>query len=189
MQDLANFAKGWSDSLSAITIGLVALILPAITSFDSDGGLVTFNFAEIETAFQTFYGQQQDGAGLFISVIILALAFGVGNFFTHFGELLAIFPDYSRHKKIKARADAVSASPALLRLYENAYTSFRLLCGVGGMIALYSLFIFWTAVLEFNGKLIVAGIFGFTAGAAICCWFARYSFSYLDWIIFGELTE
>jgi hypothetical protein len=57
------------------------------------------------------------------------------------------------------------------------------------MIALYSLFIFWTAVLEFNGKLIVAGIFGFTAGAAICCWFAGYSFSYLDWIIFGELTE
>jgi hypothetical protein len=189
MQSLADLTRSWSDTLSALSVGsLTIFLLPQVGRLDSNGNPV-FHLHEFAEYFNLFE-QLTSVAAVFLGIIVLSILMTIGYFVIQFGELVSISAEWrDKGSRAKVRLAKCSENPALMAMFANCYTSFRLLCGVGGLLILSSINQLFVAVTTLNFLL---GVFSLTIaffGWLLAARFARYSFAHLDWILFGDLKE
>ena|SRR6056297_253042 len=189
MSSLGDLGSRWTDTLSTVSVGSLTLMLPHISTTDPREIQLSIELKRIAGLFDTIESSGSAG-GFILSILFLSLAYAVGSVVIQFGELLSLLRDY-RHgrQRIRERLEKVRTNPALLPIYGSAYSSFRSLCGFGGLLALIAAGSLLTALTEQSLHSAMIALGSAFLAYMLCIWFARYSFNYLDWILFGELSE
>lgn len=189
MSEANALAKSWNDTLSAVFVGALALIVASIRPQICDNSRVCFDYSNLVSGFENL-----ESLDTTQSIVAVLLGYGVfmaiGYFCIQFGELIAMLTDFRvNREKVLERVHRASENPILLDLYRNAQISFRLLCGIGGITALASFRFTVSGLTSLEWvETLIGVVLGLTA-FLIAGRFARYSFSYLDWLLFGEPME
>ncbi|MFA9231696.1 MAG: hypothetical protein ACEQSU_13290 [Microgenomates group bacterium] len=188
MQQISELTRSWSDTLTTLSVGSLAFFLPYVGRVDPDGSL-SFAFGKI----LDFFALVENGgtvAGLLLSLMFLSLLMAIVYFMIQFGEFLSLLPDKKDGgKKAKLRVTAAAENSALMLMFSNAYTSYRLFCGIGGLLLLHGMGLFISGAFNLNIQTIASAVFCLFWGAMLVFRFSRYSFTTIDWVIFGKVEE
>ncbi|MDZ4089555.1 MAG: hypothetical protein U1E69_22425 [Tabrizicola sp.] len=186
MQQLSELTRSWSDALTTLSVGSLSLLLISTGRIDPDGSL-SFAFGKANN-FLSLSNDLSPVATLFFGLIVLSLVMAVGYFVIQFGEFLAILPELrDKGARSRKRIEKCSNSPALMLMFSNAYTSYRLLCGLGGILVSSGVLMFGWGALSLSIQPVAFGFFVLSFGLMVIIWYARYSFASLDWVLFGDL--
>lgn len=195
MQQLGDLTRSWSDALTTLSVGSLAMVLVFVGQVDPDGSL-SFAFGRLRS-WSSFADELSQIGVFFLMLIIVGFIVAIGFFVIQFGEFIAILPEASdKGVRSRTRIEKCSGNSALMLMFANAYTSYRLMCGLGGVFTLSGAWLIFQGVLLLgagafapSGQTLVVGVFILSFGLLIIMRFARYSFSSLDWILFGDLRE
>ncbi len=188
MQQFSELTRSWSDTLTTLSVGSIALLLLLVGKINPDGSL-SFALRKID-AFFAFTDSLSQVATLFMALILVSLIMALGYFIVQFGEFLAILADIKdKGLRSRERIDKCASNPAMMLLFSNAYTAYRLLCGLGAIAVVFGIWLIVRGAISFDIQPVLLGFFFLFWGALIIMRFARYSFASLDWILFGDLRE
>ncbi len=188
MQQYGDLTRPWSDTLTTLSVGSLAFFLPYVGKVDPDGSL-SFAFGDI-AKFLTFAEKAGTVTGILIAVMFLSFLMAIGYFMIQFGEFMSLIPDMNDGaKRALLRAEKSSENSALMLMFSNAYTAYRLFCGIGGLMLLEGAGLFIQGLLSLNVQLLLSALFSIFWGAMLVFRFARYSFTTIDWVLFGKVQE
>ncbi|PJE34763.1 hypothetical protein CVM52_20570 [Pseudooceanicola lipolyticus] len=188
MSDASGLARNWTDSLSAFSIGALA-----IASFTAplkvEGSAVSVDF-DVVSEYRSYFANFDSIETAFVMLILSGVFLAVGQVVTQFGELLSILADMlAGNDRPRDRVKAVTENPVLVEIYRSAYRTFRLLCGFGGLVSLMAFRVVFDSLVGLSWKGGISGIALFIFGWVIAGRFARYSFTHLDWLMFRKIDE
>ena len=187
MQQFSDLAKSWSDTLTVLSVGSLSFFIPIVTKVDADGTL-SFALKKVVDFFQ-FTEDSGTAAALVMSVIFLGILMMLGSIVVQFGEFIALLPDLKNGRnRAKRRVDESSTNTVLLLIFSNAYTSYRLMCGIGGLLLCSGLILLIRGLISLNIQTIFSAVAILNVGVPLLI-FARFSFTTLDWIIFGDFKN
>lgn len=188
MQQIGELARSWSDALTALSVGSLTSFLLIAGRANPDGSF-TFELAKLNSL-APFAKDFSQGVTLLYGLILLSLMMGLGYFTIQLGELISMLRDYKdKGLRFRKRLEKCAGNPALMAIFSNAYTSYRLLCGVGSALCLSGFYYVVSAILHLNATAVAVGLFAIIFGVMIIVWYARYSFASLDWTLFGDFKE
>jgi len=188
MQNINTLTRSWSDTLTVLSVGAIAFLAFNTTKVGTDGSL-TISLSEI-SAYSAFVEDLTATTSILVGIVVLSLLMAFGFFLIQFGELIAIATEWKeKGYRSRKRVEKCIENPALMMMFSNAYTSFRLLCGFGGILVAGCGQVLFIGLTSQSINTVVIGLSLGFSGWIIVAWFARYSFSHLDWIIFGDLRE
>lgn len=184
----SDLAKSWTDTLTTVSVGSLTFFIPIVTKIDPDESL-SVALGDIPKFF-TFSEDLSTAPSIVLSVMLLSVLIAIGFFVIQFGEFLAMVPDYrSGRQRVKERIEYASKHDAYMVMFANAYSGYRLLCGFGGLFAVFGTSLLVGGLSSLNIQSIFLGLLLLSFGLLISMRFARYSFAVVDWILFGDLRE
>lgn len=186
---LSDITRTWTDTLTTMAVGFLILLIPKLTEVDYLAGHIQIPFKNMEKLLEFVSGPSP--AGQFVLVLfLLSVAMAIGSVVVHFGEVFSLFVELKAgNTKTKKRIAAVSENGVLLSIYQTAHSGFRLLCGLGAALILFGVGLVANAISEGSLLIILHGILMISFGLSTIFIFARFSFTYIDWIIFGTFLE
>ena len=188
MQQFSDLTRTWSDTLTTLSVGSLAFFLPYVGKIDLDGSL-SFAFGEIADFF-TFAENSGTFASIILSIMFLSMLMAIGYFVIQCGELISLMPDLKdAGQRAKTRAEKSSENSVLMLMFSNAYTAYRLFCGIGALFLLEGAALLFHGLYDINWQTVLSAIFIILVGTMILFRFARYSFAAIDWVIFGKVQE
>ena len=188
MEQIADLGKSWTDTMTTLSIGSVSIVVPMISRVDPDGSL-SFALGDIK-GFSTFLEGFGTVSAIFISLILLSFVLAVGFLVIQFGEFISLWPDKKDGgKRFRKRVEQSSKNSALFLMFANGYSSYRLLCGLGGIMVLSGAGLAWHTAWNLSLQTGLSSLFLVGNGILILLRFARYSFLTVDWVIFGDIVE
>lgn len=183
----SELIRPWTESLTTAWVGSLSLLVPAVTKIDPDGTL-SFHFGGIPEFFKFADGTGTFG-GFVLAVMFIGFLIAIGAIMIHFGEFLALLPDYRKgltlHRK---RIEVAGNNSAYGAIYANSSMAFRLLCGMGTFLISAGGTLIFKGLVSLSVQTLITGTMSFLFGLILIFVFARYAFSYLDWLIAGEWT-
>ena len=182
----SELIRPWTESLTTAWVGSLSLLVPAITKIDPDGTL-SFHIGGIPKFFNF-----ADGSGVFggfvLAVMFIGFLIAIGSIVIQFGEFLALLPDYKKgHALHRKRIEKAGSNSAYATIYANSSLTFRLLCGMGMFLSAAGGTLLFKGILSLSLQTLIIGTISLLFGLGLIFAFARYSFTYIDWLIAGEL--
>lgn len=179
---VSDLTKTWTDALTTMSVGSLSFILPFVTEVDADGSL-RFAFGKVSEITQPI----ENGSATFsllAALFFVGLSLLVGSWLMQVGEFISILPDrrYGRSRIVKRIREA-EKNPALLMIFHSAHAAFRLFCGFGALLAWFGGFLIVIGVRDASLQSAAIGFFLISCGLLSCLLWARWSFTYLDWIV------
>ena len=188
MQNFGTFTRSWSDTLTVLSVGAMAALVFKTAEVGEDGSL-TLSLKELTTYSSFVEGLSPTSSVIFV-IIALSLLMALGFIVIQFGELIAIAAEWKdKGYRNRKRLEKCMENPALMMMFSNAYISFRLLCGLGGILIAGSSSLLFIGLRSLSIGPVAVGLAVGLLGWLTIARFARYSYSHLDWIIFGDLRE
>lgn len=179
-----DFARSWTDALTALAIGATTFAVPSVTKFDPDG-TTSIALGEISSLF--VYSDETTGAAaVLVSILVAAFFLVIGYTMIQIGELISYLPNVVRRRsKIRQRVEFVSQHSAIGGIFANAYLAFRLYCGVGAMFMGWGIILMFLST-EHGLQSLIAGVVLLVLGLNVSLFLSRVPFAVVDWIIFNE---
>jgi hypothetical protein len=183
---VGDLTRSWTDALSTASVGSLAIIIPLVTRVNPDGSM-SVAVGSVRDFFQAVEGSGQATA-IVASIFLVGLALLVGSWLMQAGEFVSILPDIrDGRSRVRKRLAEVESNPALLMIFVGAYSAYRLFCGFGAlMFFVGALLIVLGAANAALGPPVI-GLLAILYGATSCLIFSRWSFTYIDWIVSGDL--
>ncbi len=183
---VGDLTRNWTDALSTMSVGSLAIIIPLVTRVNPDGSM-SISVGSVRDFFQALEGSGQATA-IVASVFLVGLALLVGSWLMQVGEFVSILPDFKDGRsRVRKRLAAVESNPALLMIFSGAYSASRLFCGFGALMFLVGILLIGLGAANAALGPPLLGLTAISYGATSCLIFSRWSFTYLDWIVSGDL--
>jgi hypothetical protein len=180
-----DFARSWTDALTALAVGATTFSVPLVTKIDADG-TISVAFGEVSKVF-AFSNETTGVSAILVSVLVAAFFIAIGYLVIQIGELLSYLPYYiTGRNKIRKRLEFASKNIAVLGVFTNAYSAFRIFCGFGGMMVIWGISLTFSFNENYGLQTPIFGLVIFGSGFFICSFLARLPFAVLDWIIFDK---
>ncbi|MGR3378127.1 hypothetical protein [Salipiger abyssi] len=188
MTEVSALSRSWTDGLSAFSIG--ALATGAFSApLKIDGSRIGLDINRV-LEFRSYLNDLGAAEATFAILILSGIFLAIGNIIIQFGELLSIIADmFADSERPRQRANAVVENPILIEIFRSSYRSFRLLCGLGALCFLFAVKIAIVAATGLDWQACAFGLAIMLFGFFLAGRFARYSFTHLDWLIFGDIHE
>jgi hypothetical protein len=190
MQNFSDVARSWSDTLTTLSVGFLLLFVPLVTRVrvdESQSISLSVSFGDIPKYFQ-FAEQPGTIGALILSLMLLCIIYAMGSVLIQSGDFQVILFDRKHGAKAsRRRIEYVSQNSASMLMFSNAYSSYRLLCGLGAVLQCYAALLLSKSVSNFSLAHALLALILLSGSVFVIFFLARHSFSGIDWMLQDEL--